>query len=148
MTTKNSIDTQAGVSLSGKEIEEAKKEGVKDYIKEGSKASMVADTGTTADPEDLAESERFRVAPDLNTTFIAPFLDLNEDELKRRLKDQKADDSIGFEEAKGLLALERAGRNRTNYVKLLCDAIGVKSPLEVTSAGPSYTNDASNITAL
>ncbi len=145
--TEKKTQTEAGVELSKKEIEGAQKEGALDYIKEGAKNAMRADTGTT-NYDGVSDSERFRVDPALNTTFIATLLDLGVDELKRRLNDEKADDAIGFENAKGLLALERAGKNRTSYVKLLCDAIGVKSPYEVTSAGPAYTNDDTAVTAL
>lgn len=144
----NKTHTQAGVALSDKEIAEARKDGAKEYIKEGSGRAMALDTGTAADPEDMADAERFRVAPHLNTTFIAPLLDLSEDELEDRLTKDKEPGFVDFEHAKGLLALERAGRNRTSYVKLLCKVIGVKSPVEVTSAGPAYTNDTSNVTAL
>ena len=146
MTDKT--NTEAGVKLGRKEIEEAKKEGALDYIKEGSKNAMASDTGTTGDPEAMAEAESKRIAPDANTTFLAPLLDLGEDELKRRMTDEKADDFIAFEDAKGLLALERAGKNRTSYVKLLCGVLKVGSPYEVTNSGPPYTNDTSNISAL
>lgn len=146
MTDK--MKTAAGVDLSKSEIASAQKEGALDYIKEGSKRAMATDTGTTGDLDAAAEIERKKVAPDLNTTFIAPLLDLSEEELARRLNDEKADDFIGFETAKGLLALERAGKNRTGYVKLLCKAIGVASPYEVTHAGPPHTNDTSNVSAL
>lgn len=146
MTEK--MKTEAGVDLSKKEIEEAQKEGALDYIKEGSKNAMRADTGTTGDRDAAADAQRLRVDPSLNTTFIAALLDLSTDELKRRLTDEKAEDLIAFEEAKGLLALERAGKNRTGYVKVLLDAIGANSPYEVTSAGPPYTNDDTAVTAL
>lgn len=145
MTDKT--NTEAGVALSKKEIEGAKKEGALDYIKEGSTAAMAADTGTTS-YESAGDTERFRVDPALNTTFIAPLLDLDLAELKRRLTTKKEDDAIPFEQAKGLLALERAAKNRTGYVKALCSAIGVDSPYQVTSAGPSYTNDETAVSAL
>lgn len=140
-------ETAAGVALSESEIKKAKKEGALEYIKDGSNAAMAAETGTTS-YEAAAESEKYRVDPALNTTFIAPLLDLAVDDLKRRLKDEKAEDAISFEVAKGLLALERAGKNRTSYVKVLCAAIGVDSPYEVTNAGPAYTNDDTAVTAL
>ena len=147
MTTKKH-ETAAGVTLSDKEIENAKKEGAVEAIKEGSKAAMATDTGTTADPETTADAEAKRVAPDLNTTFLAPLLDLPLDTLVKRLTNDKVADPIDFESAKGLLALERAGRNRTGWVKALCARIGVDTPYEVTSAGPPYTNDETAVTHL
>lgn len=133
--------------LTRKEVDDAKKEGVTDYIKEGSKNAMVADTGTTGDADEMAERLSKQVSPDLNTTFIAPLLNLSVDDLKKRF-DPKQPGFVDFEHAKGLLALERAGRNRTEYVQLLCKQIGVKSPYEVTSAGPAFTNDVTAITTL
>lgn len=146
MTEKT--NTEAGVKLSRKEIEDAQKEGALDYIKDGSKNAMRSDTGTTGDPDDAEKVQKFKVDPSLNTTFIADFLDLSADDLNRRLTDTKADDFIDFENAKGLLALERSGKNRTEHVKVLIKAIGVDSPYQVTTAGPPYTNDTSNITDL
>lgn len=141
----------AGVpDLKQSEIADAKKEGAKEYIKDGVAAQMASDTGTTGDAELSAERRKYQVAPDLNTTFIASFLDDSLDDLTNRLRDNpKGDaDHIDFETAKGLLHLERAGRNRTGYVKALMAAIGVKDVTLVTNAGPSYTNDESSITAL
>ncbi len=145
MTDKTKV---AGVEVSEKEIKDAQKDGALEAIKDGAQKAAVTDSGTPGDPETSAQAERFRVSPSLNTTFIAALLDLSSDELKRRLKDDKAADFIEFENAKGLLALERAGKNRTDYVRVLCDAIGVKSPTEVTTAGPAYTNDVSSISEL
>jgi len=95
-----------------------------------------------------AEDEAKRVPADLQSTFLAPLLNLSLDELDRRLTDKKAEDPIPDSDARGLLALERSGKNRTGYVKLLMKVIGVKSPYEVTTAGPSYTNDETAITEL
>ncbi len=141
-------ETPNGIpDLKQTEVADAKKEGALDYIKDGQKAAMASDTGTTGNAEESAERLRKQIAPDLNTTFIAGLLDLAPSEFTRRLK-PKEDDAIDFETAKGLMALERSGRNRTNYVKALLVAIDAKSPYEVTSAGPPYTNDESNITEL
>lgn len=146
--TKNKVSLPGGVEATQKEVQEAKKEGTLEYVKEGAKAAMTADTGTTADSEDIAKAVEHRVAPDLNTTFIAPLLDLGLDAFVQRLTNDKVEGFVDLEVAKGLLALERAGQNRTDYVKALCKRIGVKSPYEVTDAGPGFTNDISNITEL
>jgi hypothetical protein len=144
----NKVHTPAG-DLTKKEVETAKKEGVTEAIKDGAKASMVADTGTTGDAEEAAERARLRVAPDLNTTFLATFLDLDVEVLTKRLSAKPDDpEMIDFEAAKGLLALERAAQNRTDYVKALMKAIGAKSPYDVTPAGPPYTNDVQSVSKL
>lgn len=138
----------AGVELTRKEIEDARKEGALEAFREGGKSAALADTGTQGDPEAMAEAESKRISPDQNTTFIAPLLDLSLDALVPRLTNDKVPDPISLETAKGLLALERAGRNRTGYVRALCERIGVDSPVEVTPAGPPYTNDETSISEL
>ncbi|KAK0349821.1 hypothetical protein LTR94_031514, partial [Friedmanniomyces endolithicus] len=55
---------------------------------------------------------------------------------------------FGEEDAKGLLARERAGQNRTQYVRPVMERLGVASPYEVTDAGPPYTNDQTSVTNL
>lgn len=129
-----------GIELSRKEIDGARHEGALEAYKEGAKSAAIADTGTTGDPEAMAEAANLRVAPDLNSTFLAPLLDLPLDTLVKRLSNEKVADFIDFEDAKGLLHLERSGRNRSEWVKALCARLGVKDPREVTSAGPAYTN--------
>lgn len=146
MTDKTKLP--GGIELSDKEIADAKKDGAIDYIKEGAGRAMAADTGTTSNYDKAAEQQSKQVPADLQSTFIAPFLELSLDELKRRLTDPKATDAIADDHARGLLALERSGKNRTGYVKMLMKHIGVDSPYEVTTAGPPYTNDETSVTAL
>lgn len=151
MTKTATPNTAPGVpDLKQSEVESAKKDGALDYIKNGAKAAMAGDTGTTGDLDAAEDRAKYQVAADLNTTFIAPLLDLPVETLTNRLtgKPKEGEDHIDFEVAKGLLHLERAGRNRTGYVKALMAAIGVKDVSLVTSAGPSYTNDESSITEL
>jgi hypothetical protein len=138
----------AGVELSHKEIAAAREDGALDAVRDGGRAAALADTGTQGDLDRMAEAENKRVAPHANTTFLAPLLDLPLDQLSPRLANDKVTDPIDFETAKALLALERAGRNRTGYVKALMERIGVDSPYEVTHAGPPYTNDETAISAL
>ena len=146
---KNEI---AGVEVSKDEVQKAKKEGVLEHVKDAGKRD--AETGLNLPNQDekslarMAEQQRLRADSSLPSTFIAPLLDLNEEELKRRLNDGDAEDFIDFERAKVLLSLERAGKNRTGYVKLLLDAIGTDDPYKVTNSGPPYTNDTSSVTKL
>lgn len=146
MTEK--IKAVADTELSTKEVAQAKHDGALEYVKDASKRAMATDTGTTSDFEKAAEQQSKQVPADFQSTFFAPLLDLSVDELEHRLTDPNAEHPIGHEHARGLLALERSGRNRTDQVKMLCKVIGVKSPFEVTSAGPAYTNDTTSITPL
>lgn len=149
MTAKtHKTEVAPGVQVSDKEIATAKKDGALDYIKDGSGRAVAANTGTEGDTDAMAEAEKYRVAADLHSTTIAPLLALPADELARRLGNDKVEGHIDFETAKGLLHLERSGQNRTNYVKMLCERIGVDDPRKVTSAGPAYTNDATNVSDL
>lgn len=154
MTDKTDI---GGVEVTKAELQKAKKEGALEHVKEAGKrdaetglASPVYDKEAT---ERLAEQQRVQVDSTVPSTPLAPLLDLSEDELNRRLTDAEAEDYISFDEAKMLLALERAGKNRTGYVKVLLDeisrVIGRKvHPHEVSPAGPPYTNDTSSTTEL
>lgn len=136
-----------GVDLSRQEVAQAKREGVKEAIKDGMAGALAADTGTTA-PDEALDEQRFRVRTDLQSTFLAPLLDLGVEELQERLTEEKHAFFIPFEDAKGLLHLERSGQNRTPHVKLLMKVIGVDDPYKVTSAGPPYTNDVTATTKL
>ena len=148
MAKQSTIHTATGADLTRKDVDEAHKDAALDYIKDGAKAAMITDTGTAGDSEASAEASAKRIAPDANTTFLAPFLDLPVDTFVQRLSNEKLPDAFSLETAKGLLALERAGANRTSYVQPLMKRIGVESPYEVTNAGPPFTNDTSNVTAL
>jgi hypothetical protein len=71
-----------------------------------------------------------------------PLLGLGVAEFEKAVADG-GDTIVPEEKAAGLLELERSGQNRTPYVQALCKRLGVKSPYEVTNAGPAYTNDVS-----
>jgi len=133
--------------LTAKEADEARREGAKEYIKEGAKLTMGADTGTDGDKDKSAQAQSKRVPADLNTTFIADFLLLGVDAFEDRVA-EKSKDPLDENIIKGLLALERNGQNRTPYVQALCKRLKVKSPYEVTDGGPGFTNDVTAVTAL
>lgn len=148
MAKNDKVEIAPGVEVAPKEIDQAKREGALDAIRDGGAAAVLADTGTTGDPEAAAEAQRLRVDPALQSTVIAPMLDLPLDTLVQRLSNDKVQGFIDFETAKGLLDLERSGRNRTPYVEALCKRLGVDDPRDVTHAGPSYTVDVSNVSHL
>jgi hypothetical protein len=146
--TKNKVEVAPGVEVSKSEMEDAKKDGALEAIREGGRAAVMADTGTTGDQDDLAEAARLRVNPALESTVIAPMLDLPLDGLVERLSNDKVQGFIDFETAKGLLDLERSGKNRTAYVEALCKRLGIDDPRDVTHAGPGYTNDVTSVSHL
>jgi hypothetical protein len=157
MTTRKkedpAITAPGGIELTRSEVADAKHDGALDYVREGGGRALAADTGTTGDANLAAEAALLRVAPDLPTTFLAPLLNLPLEQLSPRLANDKVIDPIDFEQAKGLLALERAGQNRTEYVKALCERIGEEvgrkvHPHEVSPAGPAHTNDVTPVTKL
>lgn len=77
----------------------------------------------------------------------AHIVDLGLDEFVAAVQDD-AVPAIPEEKCAGLLELERSGKNRTDYVQALMKRLKVKSPYEVTSAGPAFTNDVTSITKL
>jgi len=78
---------------------------------------------------------------------FAPLIDLGLDAFKDAIAED-ADNAIPESKVAGLLELERSGKNRTEYVNALCKRLGVKSPLEVTGAGPSHTNDVTPVSVV
>lgn len=119
-------------------VEEAKLEGVKEAIAESAKAQFKATDGVavTSDPEP-------GIVPTYDVFHLQDQLERTPDAMKDWLqgKDGGAVPSLG--QVAGLVEVERSGKNRTDVVKVLCAHLGIKSPYEVTDAGPNYTNDVS-----
>jgi hypothetical protein len=78
---------------------------------------------------------------------LEPYLKLSAEDLEKAVS-EKADNLLSESQVAGILILERSGPNRTDQVKVLCKRLKVKSPLEVTKAGPAHTNDATPVTKL
>lgn len=139
------VDAAEAVGLPGvssSDIQTAQKEGIKEAEKESAKASyryatdgnLASDTGA-----------RQFTGSDAHTNMIDGMLALAPDDLIAAI-DEKADQPLTEEQVANLLRLERAGPNRTPHVQALCKRLKVKSPYEVTNAGPGHTNDVSNVT--
>lgn len=127
--------------VTGNQIESAQKEGIKEAEKEAA-----ADSYRYATDGNLANDTGARQFTGKDEIMqYAGLIDLGLDEFKDRI-DADADEPIPEEKVAGLLELERSGQNRTGYVQAMCKRLGVKSPYEVTNAGPGYTNDTSAIT--
>jgi hypothetical protein len=121
----------------------AQQEGIKEAIKESAKDTYKAltDGNLPGDPP----ARQFLGMDDIMQ--FEPLLDLGVKEFEARIAED-SDAPVAEEKVAGLLSLERAGRNRTPYVKAMIKRLGVDSPTEVTNAGPGYTNDVHPITEL
>ena len=143
-TDEGQFGSEAFPGPSKDEIVQARTEGVIDAIKESTKDAFKrgANEGYGNAP---GEERVIVVAADV--LFLAPVLELDEKALADRI-DENADAPLTESKVAGLLEMERSGKNRTHVVKALCKRLGVKSPTEVTDAGPAYTNDATPVSKL
>lgn len=136
---------QAGIKApTGAALASAQQEGVTEAIKENAKEAYRYMTDGQLPGEPPA---RQFTNSDAHTNLISGMLSLSPDELAEAIADDAAS-PMTEDQVANLLALERAGPNRTDHVQLLCKRLGVKSPYEVTNAGPAYTNDISATTAV
>lgn len=124
-------------------IASAQAEGVVDAIKE--KAKDQYDALTDGNLPGAPPARQFLGMDDI--MGFEPLLDLGVSDFESRVAED-SDAPVPEEKVAGLLSLERAGRNRTPYVKAMCKRLGVDSPYEVTNAGPGYTNDVHPVTEL
>lgn len=123
------------------EMAAAQKEGIKEAVKEAAKDTYqyLTDGNLPGDPP----ARKFTGSDEIMQ--YAGLVDLGIDQFTDAVS---KGGSVPEEKVAGLLALERAGKNRTAYVKVMCTRLGVKSPYEVTSAGPDHTNDVTPVTKL
>lgn len=149
MTTQKKTDANLkdnapeGLALSPEEQAEARKEGAKEDVKEAAKDMhrSLTDGNLPGEPP----ARQWHGMDEIQG--YADVIDLGFEAFKERIS-EKAESPIPEEKVAGLLALERAGQNRTDFVKALCKRLGVKDPREVTSAGPDYTNDTTAVSKL
>lgn len=137
MTTTKKITTDATLpDITAKEADAAKKEGVLNTIAEDAGNRFKATDGVADNDPEVGIQKT-------NDVFhLQDLVDLDPAELKKAL-DGKGDHQTGLSEGQiaGLLEVERSGKNRTDVVQVLCARLGIKTPYEVTDAGPNYTND-------
>lgn len=114
---------------------EAEKEGVKAALAQSAQTNFATQSATES-PDFQADRwpDRHEIMP------WAHIVELGLDAFRDAIKED-AEPLIPESKIAGLVELERSGKNRTEYVKALCDRLGVSSPLEVTHAGPGFTND-------
>lgn len=132
-----------GMELTAAEQAEARKEGAKEDVQEAAKEAHRY--LTDGNLPGAAPERQYHGSDEIQQ--YAEIVTFGLDEFKERIA-KNSDNPVPEEKVAGLLALERAGQNRTEYVKALCARLGVKDPREVTSAGPDYTNDITAITKL
>jgi hypothetical protein len=132
-----------GVEVSASEIDAARKDGAIEAEKDAAKNSYryATDGNLAGDPDDAPR--QFPGMHDVQQ--YAPMLSLGINEFEDAVGDKGG---VPEEKVAGLLEMERSGQNRTPYVQALCKRLKVKSPYEVTGAGPGYTNDVHPITEL
>lgn len=128
--------------LSASEEKQAEKDGVKAALTQSAQTNFATQSATeNLDPEYVGD--RWPDRHDIMRYEYIVLLGL--DEFKEAIK-EGATPNVPESKVAGLLELERSGQNRTEYVDALCKRLGVKSPIEVTGAGPGHTNDVSSIT--
>lgn len=122
--------------VKAKDVTAAKLSGIKQAIAEDAAQQFKSTDGIAQDEVEP------RVQPTGDVFHLADMLELQPDDLKDKLAGDGANGSIALSEGQigSLLEVERSGKNRTDIVKVLCDRLGVKSPYEVTDAGPAWTN--------
>lgn len=130
--------------LSKSEVAEAEKQGVKNALTQSAQTNFITQSATENNDPDYV-GDRW---PDRHEIMqYAGMINLGLDEFVKAVADG-ATPNIPEGKVAGLLELERSGQNRTEYVRALCKRLGVKSPTEVTSAGPGHTNDVTSLTKL
>lgn len=125
------------------QIAEARKEGVLDRVRESANTQDI-DSLQVAEP---GEGPRFFNI--IGTNQIEHLTEMGLDALKEAV-DPKKDGALSEEVIANLLILERNGKNRTDFVKLLMDRLKIKDiRKELPQAGgPDYTNDVTAISKL
>lgn len=133
-----------GLSISPAEAKKARHEGALETVKEDAAAARRSLT----DGAQPGEPSTDVYAGSDESQQYAYMIEDGPDDFEKRVngKDSVVTDVM----AAGLLKLERAGQNRTPYVKTLLKKLKLKGSEinKVTSAGPAYTNDMSLISDL
>lgn len=140
MTDKiDAIKTDVTLPDLGKaEVVKAKKEGALDAIRESAAQQFRSTDGNATEEVD----QGIQLTND--ATHLEYMLEMDPKALTDALQGK---DGSGLTLKQGtiasLLEMERSGHNRTDIVEALCKVLGIKTPYEVTDAGPAYTNDVS-----
>lgn len=141
-TAKNETAGKIAAEKVGEKKASVTNEVATDLAKEAVKQEAQLSTGNEADEIDV---NKWQGADEINGW--EHYLELSPDALKDAINKK---DGIPENKVAGLLILERNGQNRTTYVKLLKDRLGIKDiTKELPQAGgPGYTNDTTNLSDL
>lgn len=136
------------LALSGAELKAAQKEGAKQDATDAAAEShrFLTDGNLPGEPTNMRWHGYDEIQP------WAFYLDGSLDAIKDAVKDGGIPDNKLY----GLLALERNGQNRTDYVKYMIDQLDLKKDADkdtdlatvIPGGGPSYTNDTTNVSDL
>lgn len=140
-TTKKQAAPKANASadaatLSDAEKAAAIKEGAKDAAREAGKEIAEANEGSLA--SDAEPRRQFTGYDEIQQ--YAGMLGLGIDAFVAAIAED-APAPIPEEKVYGLLALERNGQNRTDYVKAAIKRLGLTKDDPLPGGGPGYTND-------
>lgn len=135
---KHEAAKTVGVDISDAKISKAREEGARDAEKEAGKAAYKYATDGNL-PGEEPRGRQF-IGYDANTNQIAPLLGLGVDEFTAAIAED-APVPLAEETVYGLLALERNGQNRTDYVKACIARLGLTKDDPLPGGGPGYTND-------
>lgn len=142
-TAKEGAERTGLAAPSLSQVEKARAEGVTEAIKEQAKDSYKYATDGQQ-PGDPAKARQWTGHDDI--MLYEPNLRLGVDEFTAVIAED-ADAPIPAEKVYGLLALERNGQNRTDYVRAMMKRLDLKAD-ELPGGGPGYTNDTTPISAL
>lgn len=141
MTAKKADEIQNFPELTEAEKTAAEKEGVKAAIKQSAQTNFTTRSATESD----APGDRWPDRHEIMRWEHLLSLDLVAFE---EAIDAKAEPAVPESKVAGLVELERSGKNRKQYCDILTKRLGVSSVYEVTSAGPGYMNEVSQVTAI
>jgi hypothetical protein len=140
--TAENVEANSGLSApTGGALKKAQQEGVVDAVRESAKDAYQAltDGGLPGVPPARQYTGMDEVMQ------YAGILDLDFDAFRERIEEGGP---VPEEKVAGLLSLERAGRNRTDFVRALLKRLKEDDPRNVTNAGPGHTNDVTPISKL
>lgn len=149
MTRKPTNATEKAVAansdlppLSESELDAARKEGAKQDVQESAKGAhhFLTAGNLPGDPP----SRQFTGSDEIMR--FAPLLDLGIDDFTARIAEDERR-PVPEEKVYGLLALERNGKNRTEYVRAMMKRLDLKAG-ELPGGGPDYTNDVTPVSKL
>jgi hypothetical protein len=117
-------------------VKEAQMEGIQNAIAESAEARFKATDGNLP-----GEETGPGIVKTNDATHMDWLLDMDPEMLTKTLTGKGELSPIPTQgQIASLLEMERSGQNRTDTVDALCKVLGIKSPYEVTDAGPAWTN--------